>query len=140
MMPSKLAAVTLLATMPLLVACSQDDEARKLLADMTVFQDALQAAMRDSPDEAGIAKAEALVLAQSPALHARYVDLAPARLSPGTLTLIPTRCAVNRGAAEVGRDYVMNGLEKRGEDATTRAELRARIEKLLASLDRICGR
>jgi hypothetical protein len=122
----------------LLAACSRDEDARKLLADMATLQEGVQSAMRDSPDDAGIAKAEALVAAQSGPLHARFVDVNGGKLSAGVLLSFNPRCVSNESAAQIGEDYVMNALAKRGADAALKAQVLARTEKMKATLKGIC--
>lgn len=94
-----------------LVACARDDDARKLLSDMATLQEGVQSAMHDSPDEAGVSKAEGLAAAQRAPLHARDVDVSSGKLSANVLVQIPTRCAGDAGAAKVGQDYVKSALD-----------------------------
>ena len=122
-----------------IASCSRDEDARKLLADMESFQENVEGAMRDSPDEAGVAKAEALVAAQSGVLRTRYADVSSGKLSSGTLVVIPTRCAGNAQAADVGRSYVQIGLAKANASADLRDRLMTRIDAMRATLATICG-
>lgn len=125
------------ATLVLFAAgCSRnrDHEAQALIDDLERLGDNVESIVRDSPDEAGLARAEALIGARGGPLHARVLVLDDARtsLSPAASLALTYACTRNTGSAQVVRDYVYNAALKR------KPELRKRGNEVGLALCNIC--
>lgn len=122
----------------LLLGCSRDEEARSVLSDMEKLQTEVSTAMQQSPSEAGVAAAEAAVAKAAPGLRARMTSLRGAKLSPATLSGMPTRCALNDAAASSGAAFVKQGLHARNAPLEERDRLNARLDKLKTEMRDLC--
>jgi len=114
--------------------CShRDEDAKKVVADLSALDDEVTAAVKASPNAAGLGKAEALVAAKAAAIRARVSSLKAADANDAATQSVASACLTkNDAAAANARDYVNNAVLKT-DDA-----LRARAKKLSASLCEIC--
>ena len=126
--------LTALVASTLLFACSRDREAQSEFSDMEKLQTDVRAALEQSPDEAGLAAAEAAVAKSAPGLRERMTSLRGASLRPATLGVMPERCALNDAAASTGAAYVKQGLHKSNAPQAERERLGLRMDKLKADM------
>jgi len=130
--------LTALVASTLLFACSRDREAQSVFSDMEKLQTDVRTAMEQSPDESGLASAEAAVAKSAPGLRERMTALRGVSLSAATLGAMPERCALNDAAASTGAAYVKQGLHKRNAPQAERERLGLRLDKLKTDLHDIC--
>ncbi|MEO7094209.1 MAG: hypothetical protein ABI175_13220, partial [Polyangiales bacterium] len=115
------------ATVSLLVlgsaACSRnrDQEAKALIDDLAVLDEAVIDAVRAHPDADGLAKAEALVEAKRASLHDRVVKLEGSELSPDVMKSLPDAYGKNAQSAKVVTEHVQNAVLKTNPELIDRA-------------------
>lgn len=115
------------------VACSnRDQEAQKLIDELGRLDETVKATVRDSPNDDGVAKAEALVGAERESLHERVVKMRAASLGPAASQALGNACLKSSMNAKLVKEYVMNAVLK------TNPALVARANKLADSLCEIC--
>src|SRR4051812_14517447 len=107
-MPSRAPIASLLVLLLAAAAgCHRGSAAKKALEDLQALDRAAEDAVRASPDDAGLTKAERMIDAQRDDLARR---ITATRAEPGSADALATRCASNQTAAKNLRDAVYNAV------------------------------
>ena len=89
--------------------------------------------MRESPDQAGVAKVEAAVEARGGALRARYKKV------DQSSNAFNEPCVALGVRAKAGKGFLQNELVKRNADASTREALLVRMDRVHDKMSSICA-
>jgi hypothetical protein len=114
-------------------ACNRDGDAQNVIDELAALDKGVVNTLEKSPNEVGVAQAEALVNAKNASLHARVLDLTTgARLSAAASMAMSHACVKNDQSAKIALDYLHNAI------LNTNPELRKRGDALGAALCEIC--
>lgn len=110
-------------------ACNRDKDAQTLVDELGSLDDAVEATVRASPIEGGLAKAEALLEAKRGSLHQRVVALKDADLSTAAAQSMSSACARNQQNGKIIEGHV---AASPGSESANRA-LRALVDAARAT-------